>query len=238
MSNDSSPDDGAGFPCASLSDALPYLRRPPSPTAVRFKVQTPADDAGQVVAYVDARLVYDRLDHVCGERWAARFGPLPRALVPRRAREAEGQPPLFVRCRLTVCGVTREDVGEGVDPKAAFSDAVKRAAVQFGLGRVLDAMRAPWLRAGDGDGELRHDGRGVLFVDERTEAWCREMYERWLEERGVREFGEPLVHGSTAAATSAGHEDGGTDHADEEEQPPRSAPRPDGYTGPCGSATV
>jgi hypothetical protein len=129
-------------------------------------------------------------------------------------------------------------VGEGVDPKAAFSDAVKRVAVQFGLGRVLYAMRAPWLRAGDGDGELRHDGRGVLFVDERTEAWCREMYERWLEERGVREFGEPLVHGSTAAATSAGHEDGGTDHADEEEQPPRSAPRPDGYTGPCGSATV
>ena len=82
MSNDSSPDDGAEFPCASLSDALPYLRRPPSPAAVRFKVQTPADDAGQVVAYVDARLVYDRLDHVCGERWWARFGAAAEGARP------------------------------------------------------------------------------------------------------------------------------------------------------------
>ena len=95
----------------------------------------------------------------------------------------------------TVFGVAREDVGEGADPKAAFSDAVKRAAVHFGVGRVLYAMRAPWLRAGDGDGELRRDGRGVLFVDERTEAWCREKYERWLAERGAAEFGEPLDHG-------------------------------------------
>jgi Rad52/22 family double-strand break repair protein len=182
------------YPCATLAEALPQLRRPPSPAVVRFKVQTPADDAGQVVAYVDARLVYDRLDLVCGERWWTRFGALPRALVPRPSHSAEGPPPLYVRCRLTVHGVTREDVGEGADPKAAFSDAVKRAAVHFGVGRVLYAMRAPWLRAGDGDGELRRDGRGVLFVDERTEAWCREKYERWLEERGAREFGEPLEH--------------------------------------------
>jgi hypothetical protein len=220
MSNDPCPDNGAGFPCASLSDALPYLRRPPSPTMVRFKVQTPADDAGQVVAYVDARFVYDRLDHVCGERWAARFAPLPRALVPRLAYDAEGVPPLFVRCRLTVCGVTREDVGEGADPKAAFSDAVKRAAVQFGVGRVLYAMRAPWLRVGDGDGELRRDGRGVLFVDERTEAWCRAMYVRWLEERGARDFGEPLEQRSAAAAPAADQEDVGTDHPDDAGQPP------------------
>ena len=184
------------YPCATLAEALPQLRRPPSPAALRFKVQTPHDDAGQVVAYVDARLVYDRLDLVCGERWWARFGPLPRALVPRPSHSAEGPPPLYVRCRLTVHGVTREDVGEGADPKAAFSDAVKRAAVHFGVGRVLYAMRAPWLRAGDGDGELRRDGRGVLFVDERTEAWCREKYERWLAGRGAAEFGEPLGHGA------------------------------------------
>ena len=34
------------------------------------------------MAYVDARVVYDRLDLVCRERWWPRFGPLPRALVP------------------------------------------------------------------------------------------------------------------------------------------------------------
>jgi hypothetical protein len=185
MSN--SPDDRKEFPCASLRDALPHLRRPPSPVVVRFKVQTPADDAGQLVAYVDARFVYERLDHVCAERWWPRFATLPKALVPRPPNRDE-RPPLFVRCRLTLFEVGRDDVGEGADPKAAYSDAVKRTAVHFGVGRALYALRAPWLRAGDADGELRRNARGVLFVDERTEAWCREMYERWLEERGTAQL--------------------------------------------------
>jgi hypothetical protein len=191
----SSDGDGANLPSDTLDKALPHLRRPPVPAAVRFKLQTIADEGGQVVAYVDARFVYDRLDWVCGGQWAARFAPLPRALLPRLAPDDSGPVPLYVRCRLTVFGVAREDVGEGADPKAAFSDAAKRAAVHFGVGRALYAMRAPWLRAGEGDGELRRDGRGVLFVDERTEAWCRERYGRWLEERGTVRFGEPLEHG-------------------------------------------
>lgn len=206
---------GEQFPCASLAEALPHLRRPPSAAAVRFKIQNAADDAGQVAAYVDARLVYDRLDQVCGERWSARFAPLARALVPRRKRDGE-PPPLYVRCQLTLYGVTREDVGEGHDPKAALSDAVKRAAVTFGVGRVLYAMRLPWLQAGDADGELRRNGHGELVLDERTEGWCREKYERWLEDRGSAQFGEPLEH----RAAGAPEDEGPT----EESEPPAAAP--------------
>ena len=62
---------GDRFPCASLAEALPHLRRPPSPAAVRFKIQNATDDAAQVAAYVDARLVFDRLDQVCGHQWSA-----------------------------------------------------------------------------------------------------------------------------------------------------------------------
>ena len=109
---------------------------------------------------------------------------------------------MYVRRRLTVFGVAREDVGEGLDPKAALSDAAKRAAVHFGVRRVLYAMRAPSLRAGEGDGDLRRDGRGALVIDERTDAWCREKYERWLEERGVAEFGLPIERGSAEARCS------------------------------------
>jgi hypothetical protein len=203
---------GEPFPCASLAEALPHLRRPPSPAAVRFKVQTPADDAGQLVAYVDARFVYERLDHVCGERWWARFAALPRALVPRPPNREE-PPPLYVRCRIALFDVTREDVGEGTDPKAAYSDAIKRAAVHFGVGRALYALRAPWLRAGDADGELRRDTGGLLFVDERTEAWCREKYERWLDERGRAQFGEPLDHSFDAEPGPEAGDDGDTSSA-------------------------
>jgi hypothetical protein len=106
--------------------------------------------------------------------------------------------------------VTREDVGEGEDSKAAFSDAIKRAAVHFGVGRALYAMRAPWLREGDGDGELRRNRKGRLLLDERTEEWCRGRYRRWLEERGRRLFGEPLEHGDEAGAPGFDAEAGGS----------------------------
>jgi hypothetical protein len=218
MAEKTSAGDEVQFPCASLADALPHLRRPPGAAAVRFKIQNAADDAAQVAAYVDARLVYDRLDQVCGERWWARFAPLPKALVPRRPRGDGEPPPLYVRCQLTLYGVTREDVGEGHDPKAALSDAVKRAAVTFGVGRVLYAMRLPWLQAGEADGELRRNAQGELVLDERTESWCREKYERWLEERGSLQFGEPLEH-RVVGAPDEPDEDAGNTEGQEQAAP-------------------
>src|SRR5438270_3003485 len=38
----------------------------------------------------------------------------------------------YVRSRLTIKGVSRENVGDGNDPKAAYSDALKRCAMLFG----------------------------------------------------------------------------------------------------------
>jgi Rad52/22 family double-strand break repair protein len=191
------------FACASLAEALPHLRRPPSAAAVRFKIQNAVDEAAQVAAYIDARLVFDRLDHVCGQEWSAWFDALPGPLIPPpvdRDGALREPPPVYVRCHLALYGVTREDVGEGQDPKAAFSDAIKRAAVHFGVGRALYAMRLPWLREGDADSELRRNRRGRLVLDRRSEAWCRGMYERWLSERGIAQFGEPLEHGDETGA--------------------------------------
>jgi Rad52/22 family double-strand break repair protein len=198
MNSDTRRQGGRKFPCASLAEALPHLRRPPSPAAVQFKIQNAVDEAAQVAAYVDARLVFDRLDRVCGHQWSAAFAELHEALIPPpvdRNGELRESAPVYVRCRLTLYGVTREDVGEGRDPKAAFSDAIKRAAVNFGIGRALYAMRLPWLREGEADSELRRNRRGRLVLDGRSEDWCRRMYERWLAERGIAQFGEPLDHG-------------------------------------------
>ncbi len=194
---------GPEFPCASLNDALEHLRRPPIPAGVRFKLQHTYRDRGQVVAYVDARLVFDRLDRVCGQHWHATFDELPERLLPRpvdRNGQVIARPPLFARCRLTCFYVTREDVGEGEDPKAAFSDAIKRAAVQFGIGRVLYATRAVWLRAGEEDGQLRSNSKDRLIIDQRTEDWLRQQYGRWLEHRGIEMFGEPLAHDDDSVA--------------------------------------
>lgn len=73
--------------------------------------------------------MFDRLDLVC--QWLAVFEQLPEPLRSRPC-DRNGEkvvPPIDVRCLLTLFGLTRQDVGQGEDPKAAFSDAIKRAAV-------------------------------------------------------------------------------------------------------------
>jgi hypothetical protein len=78
---------GDQFPCASLAEALPHLRRPPTTEAVRFKLQTVAGELAQIAPYLDARLVFDRLDLVCGEPWAAEFEPCRSRFARARSTE-------------------------------------------------------------------------------------------------------------------------------------------------------
>lgn len=219
MSTSNGRPRGQIYPSASLAEALRELRRPPAPAAVKFKLQVVAKDggAGQVATYVDARLVLDRLDRVCGHQWRASFDAPPEALAPV-AKVAEGERILYARCRLTVFGVTREDVGEGDTPKGAFSDALKRAAVHFGVGRALYAMASPWLEKGPGAGQLRTNRKGRLRIDPRTEAHLRRGYELWLEAKGRTLFGEPLDHGDEAGAP--GFEDEAQPGSGREEERP------------------
>jgi Rad52/22 family double-strand break repair protein len=91
---------------------------------------------GRTLAYITARDVQNRLDAVVGPgNWSTRFRVL-------------GRDPWVIECTLTVCGSSRADVGysnapdaedEAEPAKAAYSDALKRAAVGFGIGRWLYA---------------------------------------------------------------------------------------------------
>jgi hypothetical protein len=193
------------FPLATLSEALRHLRRPVPPEAVHFKVQSEGRRGGLIVGYIDSRTVSERLNLVVGERWSCEFRGLEGSLLPTPSRAEDGRPaavPIYAVCRLAVCGVTREDVGEGATPKGAFSDALKRAAVAFGIGRFLYAMKSPWLDAGDGEHQLRRSlgTKPRLIIDRRTEAWLRERYADWLA-RVAEEIGEPLGHGDEVGGT-------------------------------------
>jgi hypothetical protein len=117
------------------------LAAPFHPSAVKFKPAVVSGNRAMAMAYVDARTVQDRLDEVLGvEGWQDDYEVL-----------ADGS----VVCRLQVClnGVwlTKVDVGgpseqpdDGDKRKAAFSDALKRAAVKFGVGRYLYRLPAQW----------------------------------------------------------------------------------------------
>lgn len=80
--------------------------------------------------------------------WTAKYDVLER--IDQRVPAPDGgestEPRYVVRCTLSVrIGehlLHREDVGDGRDYKAAYSDALKRAAQHYGIGAVLEGLRA------------------------------------------------------------------------------------------------
>lgn len=119
------------------------LQAPFDPSEVHFKPGAVSGNRALALAYVDARAIQDRLDEVLGvEGWQDDYECLADGLVVCR-----------LRLRLGAEWVTKVDVGgpsekpgSGDRIKAAFSDALKRAAVKFGIGRYL--YRLPTLWAG------------------------------------------------------------------------------------------
>jgi hypothetical protein len=125
------------------------LAEPFPPGEVQWRIEAISKDKRRalVVPYVDAHTVLDRLDRVVGpEGWHDSYEVLSdeeRSLKDERGERRERV--VEVKCRLTVLGVTKEDVGEGDSLKAAFSDALKRAGVKFGVGRYLYRLEKQWV---------------------------------------------------------------------------------------------
>jgi hypothetical protein len=171
---------GAGtdvvLPVDSYKEAALLLRRPFTPEAIKFKPQSVTKSGKTMcVYYIDMRLVVERLNLVVPHLWADSYEPL-------------GQRHMI--CRLTVDGITRSDVGEGAG-KALYSDALKRAAVKFGVGVSLYAIPKVFL-----DGEVK-------FLNDEGDSnvkYLRDQYRRWLEAFGIDRFGAPFDHGDVEGA--------------------------------------
>jgi hypothetical protein len=123
----------------AITDAL---GAPFDPKDVKFKPQMVKNNRCLAMAYIDARLIQDRLDAVLGvENWEDAYKILPDGSVMCR-----------LRIKLGDRWISKTDVGspseqpDGGDRlKAAFSDALKRAAVKFGIGRYLYRLPAQWV---------------------------------------------------------------------------------------------
>lgn len=125
-------------PKATIAQAL---SEPFDAREVKFKPQSVKGNRALALAYINCRVIQDRLDSVLGvENWMDEYEILP-----------EGSVVCKLRLKLGEGWVTKSDVGspseqpDGGDRlKAAFSDALKRAAVKFGIGRYLYRLAAQW----------------------------------------------------------------------------------------------
>ena len=123
-----------------MNDVWEMLSEPFPPEELQWRVEALSKDKRRalVAPYVDARAVLDRLDEVVGAHgWQDTYEVLPTPT------QASGR--YAVKCRLTVMDISKEDVGEGDSYKAAFTDALQRTAVKFGLGRFLYRLEKQWV---------------------------------------------------------------------------------------------
>ena len=121
------------------------LAKPFAPEDLEWRLQQAFEESGRglAVPYVTNRAIQDRLDDVVGpENWQNEF----RAWHSTGKRESQ------------ICGisiffegrgfVTKWDGAEDTDIesiKGGLSDSMKRAAVQWGIGRVLYKMDVVWV---------------------------------------------------------------------------------------------
>lgn len=135
-----------------MSDLLAKLSAPFPPNRISWRVGSTAGDKtkGMALAYIDSRDVQDRLDQVCGaDGWQCRY---PHA----------GQKTV---CEIGVkCGeewIWKADGAGDSDveaEKGALSDAFKRAAVKWGIGRYLYDIDSPWV-------QITQKGRSYVIAD-------------------------------------------------------------------------
>lgn len=117
------------------------LAAPFPPDHIGWKPQAVKGNRALAIAYIDARNVMDRLDETVGvDGWQDSYELLPDSSVV-----------CVLRVRFGERWVRKSDVGgpseqpDGGDRlKAAFSDALKRAAVKFGIGRYLYSLPHQW----------------------------------------------------------------------------------------------
>jgi hypothetical protein len=118
---------------AALADPFPA-------DVIEWKPQTVKGDRALAVAYVDARAIMDRLDAVLGiGGWQTHYREMGAGVV------------CTLRIRVAGEWSEHEDAGnysdqpdDGDKLKAAFSDALKRAAVHVGIGRYLYRLPLQW----------------------------------------------------------------------------------------------
>lgn len=115
------------------------LAAPFPPESISWRVGSTTKDKtkGMALAYLDARAVMDRLDQVCGpEGWGCDYSHADRKTICNIRILCDGA---------WVCKADGAGDSDIEAEKGALSDAFKRAAVRWGVGRYLYELESPWV---------------------------------------------------------------------------------------------
>jgi hypothetical protein len=161
------------------------LAAPFPPDRVSWRVGSTTGDKskGMALAYIDARDVMHRLDSTCGPAgWQCRYPHANGKTVCEVGLKVDGE------------WIWKADGAGDTDyeaEKGALSDAFKRAAVRWGIGRYLYDLSAPWVEV---------EARGKSFIIKQHETGkLRDLLARFAPP----EQPPPLTQGPGPRKTSA-----------------------------------
>lgn len=145
--------------------ALAKLADPFAPGDIEWRVQQAGEKNGRpwarVLAYVTNRAIMERLDEVCGPaNWRNTYAPGPAGGVVCTLAVHVARPDGLAEW------VGKQDGAENTDVepvKGGLSNAMKRAAVQWGIGRYLYDLDEAWARVHDGGKHSARTKDGTWF---------------------------------------------------------------------------
>lgn len=168
---------------------LSRLSEPFPVDEVKFKPQKVLQGKGTAiaVAFVDARIVADRLNAVVGpENWEDSYEPIVVTEYDSK-KDAHIQYG-GMKCTLTILGVTKSDVGSpsmADELKGSASDALKRAAVKFGVGRYMYDLGSMFLKYDEQKRQFTEKPKLPDFaVPEPTQSPDEAIFELFYEATG------------------------------------------------------
>lgn len=168
----------------SVNRYLEELAQPFDVSKVKWRMQSLNDEknAGYAVPYLDSRTIGQRLDDVVGQmRWKDEYKPWMNT--------SEGP------SQLCIIYIYDDDLhewigksdGAGISKKepvkGGISDAFKRAAVKWGIGRYLYSMEPVWVKA-------KQKGKSVV-IDKEEMPKLRQIYITFLKNLNTGNAPEP-----------------------------------------------
>lgn len=140
---------------------LDDLKKPFAPEKISWRIGATNKEKtkGLALAYIDARDVMERLDEVCGmDGWQTRHhdvggGKLACEIGILTTPDDDSVVAHEWIWKSDGAGSTDVEADKG-----AFSDSLKRAAVQWGVGRYLYSLKSPWVA-------LMPKGRSYVISD-------------------------------------------------------------------------
>lgn len=179
------------------------LKRLAAPMEYKYRLQSAKYNKATIVSYIDARAVYDRLDEVCGMgNWKNNFFLIDDKLFCELSILVQRSEDQNLAEWVSKCDTGTENQME--KEKSQVSDALKRSAVLWGVGRFLYSLGIITLKTAkhtnDKEYPCTYDNKILWSVDDITE-YCKKLVaEGRLDDTKPRTGGNKVEEPKKAAS--------------------------------------